>query len=322
MFFIIFVLINPVFVKIDTSFWVTLYVPENYFAMLTTSVFLASIQVFAFWGALLDKPENSEFLQSAKEKIFDWVCVIIVLRALQCPDAEFWSAKITKPFPKQPKRKILNYKVVLRPDKTDFNIYDICQKLKDLNPASRLLRFELYRNSKKRDLDAEIAIQDWIWTQPLSRDEPILLSIPQDNIQDEELHLLGRNNWLRGDEIPDGWFGETEESALFGKKIWSLDNTHQIIMHPRVDLSDLAVFVTVRLFRKLEKSDEYRSLAEKITTLAKNQYPKKDIIEVRFYCRTLEEKIAELSWLDTQPDTYFYKDETINKLKKYRFRKN
>ena len=129
-----------------------------------------------------------------------------------------------------------------------------------------------------------------------------------------------RKRYLAKKEIPSKWFGDTRKSAELGKVIWDSDEFHNLIMHPHViDNNDgKIIHISLHLFRRLEKSEEYSSLVHNIFDLAKDMYTNANLYSVYVYHRSsLSSKV--IAKLDSVESIVTYHDE---RQREFKFLKN
>jgi hypothetical protein len=248
------------------------------------------------------------------EKAADWLGAIIVFQALYLPTAQIWECKKEAPWHKKFGVTTLRAKVIAKSDVTDEDVKEACEKLEELFPRFQLLDFSVYRKNENLTQKLRFGVEDFQWKYIHNRKLNIKQFSPiHSDLEIQEKHILGREKFLAGKEIPFEWFGTNKKNSNTGRAIWESDKNHEVIMHPCVyGEDDKNLHVSICLFRKLQSSSEYSDLVHKTLALIQEKNPQAKTILIHFHFRSgLNKVIAELMW--TESGTISYKDELKKK---------
>lgn len=280
------------------------------------SFFLASIQVAAFAASLLEKPKGNILFRRTIEKATDWLTAIIVFQTIYSPKLQIWDAREEAPWHKKLGVKTIRGKIIAEANSSDEDVKHGCEKLEELFPRVQLIDFNVYKQHPSLAEKIRFGVEDFQWKYIHNRK----LSIKQFDpipgaIEIHEQHLLGREKYLEEKEIPFEWFGDNKKTANLGKAIWDSDVNHEVIMHPRVFGSgEKVIHISVHLFRRLKKSEEYSLLVHNIFDLAKKVFPNANLFSVDVYHRSsLSSKV--IAKLESIEGIVTYQDERQREFK-------
>lgn len=277
--------------------------------------FLASIQVAAFAASILDKPKENLLFKRTMEKATDWLTAIIVFQALYVPIFQIWETKEEAPWHKKLGVKTLRGKIVSLAAASDKDVNEACEIIENLFPRVQLIDLMIFKQSDNLTDKLRFGIEDFQWKYLNNRRLSIkqFSPIPFD-LEIQEQHLLGREVLSSAKNIPPEWFGNNKINSEIGKLIWESDETHEIIMHPIVFGEENRVLhVSIHLFRRLLKSEDYSNLTDQVLSLVRQKAPNATLIAINLYFRSsLSSKIvADLQW--TSDGQIFRKNELQKK---------
>jgi len=277
--------------------------------------FLASIQVAAFAASLLEKPKDNILFQRTLEKATDWLATIVVFQALHLPILQMWESKEEAPWHKKLGVTALRAKLVARETATDEEVNKSCEKMEEFYPRVQLIDFTVYRKKEKLFEKMRFGVEDFQWKYIHNRkvSKKQFTSIPYE-LEIQEQHLLGREKFMAGEEIPAEWFGNNKRNSETGRTIWESDEQHEVIMHPCVfGDDDKVLHISINLFRKFPISLDYSNLAHQLLGIIRQKNPHAKMIVINFYFRSSlsSNVIADLQWHGD--NLLFYKDELQKK---------
>jgi hypothetical protein len=247
-----------------------LTLPISTVTTLKVSVFLATFLMAVFHvWAFTDEHVKGRLTDWLKRKAESWLAVSTIYRAIARPGYQVW----------------------------DYVVQDVVH----------ITAFE----QKTEDPRYRLGIPGRRWRlirigldQPPTF-EPIHLEVEEPRYQ----HELAKVYLAEGESPPDEWFGETSRGIHIARRIWGLDDGHELVMHPYVFDADRYIAVEVNLYRRMERPEQYHIYLKQLLTIARESTPPPTTIEIELYFRDTVDPLARVSW-STELPYVEYRDET------------
>ncbi len=264
--------------------------------ILKVAFFISVIQITAFLARLFEKKDNNVLLHKLKDKSSDWISSIIMYQALLLPNAVIVEkfrkreGTIKKWFWFSQKIKIIVKETLSNPE-----VEDICKTVLALDKSQKdKIVIIAFKNSNNIFDDLKRGSNEWNWEyiHNFRADLQSFSPVPESVNLDDENHLLGRDKYLKGEKVPESWFGMKGECSRIGLHLWQLDSQHTVIMHPLIwEIKDKRILnIEIRLFKKFPRESDYVELAKTALRIALEEISSNPLrINVFFYYR-YEEK--------------------------------
>lgn len=283
-----------------------LTVPMSTVAILKTSVFLATflMAVFHVW-AFTDEQIKGRLTDWLKGKAESWLAVSAVYRAIARPGYQVWDYAVQDV--KGKSRTTAH--IVVPHGSSDNEVERACRHMESTLRQYRvvyIVAFEQKPEAPRYRLG--MPGRRWrlirIGLDQSPTFEPIHLEVEEPRYQHElaELYLA------EGESPPDEWFGETPRGIYIARRIWDLDDGHELVMHPYVFDADRSIAVEVNLYRRMERSEQYRTYLKRLLTIARESTPSPSTMDIELYFRDTVDSLARVFW-STELPYVEYRDE-------------
>jgi hypothetical protein len=284
-----------------------LTLPISTVTTLKVSVFLATflMAVFHVW-AFTDEHVKGRLTDWLKRKAESWLAVSAIYRAIARPGYQVWDYVVQDV--KGKSRTTAH--IVVPQASSDSEVNHACIHMESTLRKYRVVHITAFEQ-KTEDPRYRLGIPGRRWRlirigldQPPTF-EPIHLEVEEPRYQ----HELAKVYLAEGESPPDEWFGETSRGIHIARRIWDLDDGHELVMHPYVFDADRYIAVEVNLYRRMERPEQYHIYLKQLLTIARESTPPPTTIEIELYFRDTVDSLARVSW-STELPYVEYRDET------------
>lgn len=284
-----------------------LTVPMSTVTTLKVSIFLATflMAVFLVW-AFTDEHVKGRLADWLKRQAESWLAMSAVYQAIARPGYQVWDYVVQDV--KGKSRTTVH--IVVPHGSSDNDVERACRHMESTLRQYRvvyIVAFEQKPEAPRYRLG--MPGRRWrlirIGLDQSPTFEPIHLEVEEPRYQHElaELYLT------EGESPPDEWFGETPRGIHIARRIWDLDDGRELVMHPYVFDADRYIAVEVNLYRRMERSEQYRTYLKRLLTIARESTPSPSTIDIELYFRDTVDSLARVSW-STELPYVEYRDET------------
>lgn len=124
--------------------------------------------------------------------------------------------------------------------------------------------------------------------------------------------FLGRNSLKNGVEIPDEWFGDSEDAVAIARDIWDEDFAKEWVLHPHASVSERASFIEIRFKKRNESSAFYLQYCKAVMHNILDKIPSAKNLTVNISFRDTSQTLAN-AWWERSSALIIYTDETRSK---------
>ena len=287
-----------------------LTVPMSTVTTLKTSIFLATflMAVFHVW-AFTNEHVKGRLTDWLKRKAESWLAVSAVYRAIARPGYQVWDYVVQDV--KGKSRTTAH--IVVPQASSDNEVERACRHMESTLRQYRVVYITAFEQ-KPEGPRYRLGIPGRRWRlmrigpdQPPAF-EPIHLEVDESRYQ----HELAKVYLAEGESPPDEWFGETPRGIYIARRIWDLDDGHELVMHPYVFDAGGYIAVEINLYRRMEQREQYRTYLRRLLTIALESTPPPSAIDIELYFRDTVDSLAGVCWSKELPDVK-YRDETDTK---------
>mgnify|MGYP001142845764 CR=1 FL=1 len=239
-----------------------------------------------------------------------WIAVSSLYQCLNTPNYQIWEYVVD-----EKKKGIANVSIVIPKGLSDQDVETVCRHMAEkLGIYKSLILITAYEKNPDNRYIRGIPGRRWEYLQNKKKD---ILEFKPIHLESDEIrykHFLGQHLEELGNtsNLPDNWFGNNKIDQEIGKNIWFMETKRNIILHPYVMSSRNYISVEVQLTSRLQTTEEYRQLLQKIFNLIRDIESGVNNIIIGLCYRDTVEIVANANWMG-DASYVSYKDELMKK---------
>jgi hypothetical protein len=260
-------------------------------AVVKVSLFVSSflLAVLLVWTFTEEKVKD-RLTAALRRSVESWLAVSAVYGAVSRPGYQVWEWRA--------QRSQVSATIVVPAHSPDCEVESACRHMESGLKAYALVYVTAFEQ-KREEPRYQRGVAGRCWElRRVGHTQPVVFEAA--HFDADELRYqdeLGRRYLTEGKPIADEWFGNTEQAAHIARRIWEMDQGHELVMHPYAyDSGEKYLGLEVHLYRRLETSEEYRDRLRKLLAVCRSALPSRTTFDVELYLRDSVESLAKVLW--------------------------